>query len=101
MLQLSDLIHSCAEAPGASSSTVASEANTLTTKSHSSSREEKLPRRQVTGGYLAYYHDLLFYKGAMTAEELLSASEDRSYRLETVGFGVANWYLVQGLASAA
>ncbi len=32
---------------------------------------------QVTGGYLAYYNDLLFYRGAMTAEELLSASEDR------------------------
>ncbi len=63
-----------AEAPGASSSTVASEANTLTTKSHSSSREEKLLRMQVTGGYLADYHDLLFYRGAMTAEELLSAS---------------------------
>ncbi len=45
---------------------------------------------------VAYYHDLLFYKGLKTADELLSPGEDAPYRLETVGFGVANWLLVEG-----
>lgn len=45
---------------------------------------------------VAYYHDLLFYKGAKTADELLSVGDEGPYRLETVGFGVANWYLVEG-----
>lgn len=45
---------------------------------------------------LAYYHDLLFYKGLKEADELLSPGEDAPYRLETVGMGVANWLLVQG-----
>jgi tetratricopeptide (TPR) repeat protein len=45
---------------------------------------------------VAYYHDLLFYKGVKTADELLSPGEDAPYRLETVGFGVANWLLVEG-----
>jgi tetratricopeptide (TPR) repeat protein len=43
---------------------------------------------------LAYYHDLLLYKGVMTPSQLLGP--DAPYRRETVGFGVANWYLVQG-----
>ena len=45
---------------------------------------------------IAYYHDLLFYKGIKGAEELLSPGEDAPYRLETVGFGVANWLLAEG-----
>lgn len=45
---------------------------------------------------VAYYHDLLFYKGLKTADELLSPGENGPYRLETVGFGVANWLLVEG-----
>jgi len=45
---------------------------------------------------LAYYHDLLLYKGAMTPQELLNPGPDAPYRRETVGYGVANWYLVQG-----
>ncbi len=45
---------------------------------------------------LAYYHDLLFYKGDKTADELLVLDESSPYRLETVGFGVANWMLVNG-----
>lgn len=43
---------------------------------------------------LAYYHDLLLYKGAKTPEQLLGP--DAPYRRETVGYGVANWYLVRG-----
>ena len=50
---------------------------------------------------VAYYHDLLFYKGLKTAEELLNPGEDAPYRLETVAQGVANWYLVQGDTAAA
>ncbi|MGW8266617.1 MAG: tetratricopeptide repeat protein [Longimicrobiales bacterium] len=43
---------------------------------------------------LAYYHDLLLYKGAKTPDQLLGP--EAPYRKETVGYGVANWYLVQG-----
>ena len=50
---------------------------------------------------LAYYHDLLFYRGEKTAEELLNPGEDGPYRLETVAQGVASWYLVQGDTAAA
>lgn len=45
---------------------------------------------------LAYYHDLLFYKGELSAEELLNPGPDAPYRRETVGYGVANWLIVQG-----
>jgi len=53
------------------------------------------------GENLAYYHDLLFYKGVKTADELLNPGPDGPYRLETVGYGVANWMLVQGDTTAA
>lgn len=45
---------------------------------------------------VAYYHDLLYYKGEKTADELLDPGPDAPYRMETVGFGVANWMLAQG-----
>jgi len=45
---------------------------------------------------VAYYHDLLFYKGIMTADQLLNPGPDGPYRRETVGYGVAVWFLVQG-----
>jgi tetratricopeptide (TPR) repeat protein len=45
---------------------------------------------------VAYFHDLLMYKGLMTAEQLLNPGPDAPYRRETVGYGVANWMLVQG-----
>jgi len=45
---------------------------------------------------IAYYHDLLFYKGLKTADELLVLDDDSPYRLETVGFGVAHWMLING-----
>ncbi len=50
---------------------------------------------------LAYYHNLLSYKGVLTAEELLDPGPDAPYRRETVGYGVANWFLVQGDTAAA
>ncbi len=45
---------------------------------------------------VAYYHDLLYYKGLKSAEQLLAPGDGAPYRLETVGFGVANWFLVVG-----
>jgi tetratricopeptide (TPR) repeat protein len=50
---------------------------------------------------VAYYHDLLFYKGVLTADELLNPGPDAPYRMETVGYGVANWFLVQGDTAGA
>lgn len=50
---------------------------------------------------VAYYHDLLMYKGVMTPEQLLNPGPDAPYRRETVGYGVANWMLVQGDTAAA
>jgi tetratricopeptide (TPR) repeat protein len=57
---------------------------------------ESIPPDLPVEENVAYYHDLLFYKGLKTADELLSPGEDAPYRLETVGFGVANWLLVEG-----
>lgn len=45
---------------------------------------------------IAYYHDLLFYKGLKTEEELLDPGDDAAYRFETVGYGVVNWHLAHG-----
>lgn len=50
---------------------------------------------------VAYYHDLLFYKGVMTADQLLNPGPEAPYRRETVGYGVANWLLVQGDSAGA
>jgi len=50
---------------------------------------------------VAYYQDLLFYKGLRTAEELLEPGPDAGFRLETVGFGIANWRVAEGDAAAA
>jgi tetratricopeptide (TPR) repeat protein len=58
-----------------------------------------IPEDLEIGANLPYYHDLLFYKGLKTADELLAP--DSPYRLETVGYGVANWYLAQGDTVAA
>ena len=46
--------------------------------------------------YRNYYNTLLFYKGHITAEELLSVSKNDPYDFETVAYGVANWYLIEG-----
>ena len=57
---------------------------------------EKVPVDLEIGENLPYYHDLLFYKGVMTADQLLNPGEDAPYRKETVGYGIANWLIVQG-----
>ena len=45
---------------------------------------------------VAYYHNLLYYNGLMSEEELLEPGEDAPYRFETVGYGVANWHIANG-----
>jgi tetratricopeptide (TPR) repeat protein len=57
---------------------------------------EGVPSDLVIGENLAYYHDLLFYKGEKTSDELLNPGPDGPYRRETVGYGVANWMIAQG-----
>jgi tetratricopeptide (TPR) repeat protein len=57
---------------------------------------EGVPSDLEIGENLAYYHDLLFYKGEKTAEELLDPGPDGPYRRETVGYGVANWMIAHG-----
>lgn len=44
----------------------------------------------------AYHHVLLFYKGEMSEDVLLRPDNPAGYRLETVGYPVAAWYLTQG-----
>lgn len=55
---------------------------------------ERVPSDLEIGENIAYYHDLLFYKGELSADDLLGP--DAPYRKETVGYGVVNWYLFQG-----
>ena len=55
-----------------------------------------IPLGLEIGENLPYYHDLLFYKGQMTADQLLNPGPEAPYRRETVGYGVANWLIVQG-----
>jgi tetratricopeptide (TPR) repeat protein len=57
---------------------------------------DRIPVGLEIGENVAYYHDLLFYKGVLTADELLNPGADAPYRRETVGYGVANWWLAQG-----
>jgi tetratricopeptide (TPR) repeat protein len=62
---------------------------------------EAVPDDLTISENIAYYHDLLLYKGLKTTEELLDPGPDAPYRRETVGYGVANWLLVQGDTAAA
>lgn len=55
-----------------------------------------LPSDLEVGTNVAYHHNLLLYRGEKTEEELLDIRPDGPYRLETVGFGVANRRLAQG-----
>ncbi len=50
---------------------------------------------------VAYYQNLLMDMGAVTADELLNPGPDAPYRLETVGYGVANRMLVAGDTAGA
>lgn len=53
------------------------------------------PEMPVTEN-VAYHHDLLMYKGLVDIDELLNPGPDAPYRLETVGYGVANWLIAHG-----
>ena len=50
---------------------------------------------------LAYYHDLLFYKGELAEDDLLGVGPEGPYRFETVAQGVANRRLVLGDTAGA
>jgi len=50
---------------------------------------------------VAYYYDLLFYRGLKTEDELLNVGEDAPFRVETVAQGVANWRLIHGDTAGA
>ena len=60
-----------------------------------------IPAEMTVSENVAYYHDLLLYKGLMDVEELLNPGPDGPYRMETVGFGVANWFLANGESERA
>jgi tetratricopeptide (TPR) repeat protein len=50
---------------------------------------------------VSYYDDLLFYKGLRTADEILNPDEPDGNSFATTGFGVANYYIVEGDTEAA
>lgn len=50
---------------------------------------------------IAYHHDLLYRKGLMSEDELMAGVASGRYRLETVGFAVANSRLVEGDTAGA
>lgn len=58
-----------------------------------------LPTDLPVSENLAYYHSLLMKRGEMAQEELLA--DDAPYRLETVGYGIANHRIVQGDTAGA
>lgn len=45
---------------------------------------------------VAYWENLRLHKGLVEEEALLDPADDAGYRLETVGFGVANRWIAQG-----
>jgi tetratricopeptide (TPR) repeat protein len=60
-----------------------------------------IPDGLEVGENLSYYQTLLFVKGAKTADELLAAVSDSTFRLETVGYGIATRHLAKGDTAAA
>lgn len=44
----------------------------------------------------AYYLNLLFYKGRLTEEEVLSPENRQKHWYESLAYGIANWHLVEG-----
>lgn len=45
---------------------------------------------------LAYYRRILMYKGVLKPDQVLSPSETDARQIATQGYGVGNWYLVEG-----
>jgi tetratricopeptide (TPR) repeat protein len=62
---------------------------------------ERIPDDLDIQENIAYYHNLLLDQGGKTEDELLSPGPDAPYRLETVGFGVANRQLARGDTTTA
>ncbi|NJD09908.1 MAG: hypothetical protein FIB01_05495 [Gemmatimonadetes bacterium] len=60
-----------------------------------------IPDGLEVGENLSYYTDLLFARGARTADQILAQVSDSTYRLETVGYGIATRYLAAGDTAAA
>jgi len=60
-----------------------------------------IPDGLEVGENLSYYTDLLFARGAKTADEILAQVSDSTYRLETVGYGIATRFLAKGDTAAA
>lgn len=55
-----------------------------------------LPEEMDVSENVAYWYDLQFYRGAVEADELLNPGPDAPYRRETVGYGIANWWIAVG-----
>ncbi len=45
---------------------------------------------------VAHYKRLLFYKGIMEEREISPGSNADEREIVTLGYGIANWYLVEG-----
>lgn len=56
---------------------------------------DELPADLPVETNVAYHHLLLMYQGERSAEELLDPPDEMPYRMETVGYGVAHWWLTQ------
>lgn len=57
---------------------------------------ETIPDDLEVSENMAYYHNLLYARGLMRAEDLLNPPPGSPYRLETVGYGVATRMLAAG-----
>jgi tetratricopeptide (TPR) repeat protein len=62
---------------------------------------QAIPDGLEVGENLSYYTDLLFARGARTAAEILAQVADSTFRLETVGYGIATRHLARGDTAAA
>ncbi|NJD09915.1 MAG: hypothetical protein FIB01_05530 [Gemmatimonadetes bacterium] len=60
-----------------------------------------IPDGLEVGENLSYYTNLLLARGARRADEVLAQVSDSTYRLETVGYGIATRYLARGDTVAA
>ncbi len=60
-----------------------------------------IPEGLEVGENMSYYQDLLFAKGVRTVDEIMAGVADSTYRLETVGYGIATRHLAKGDTAAA
>ena len=62
---------------------------------------EAISPEMDVGTNTAYHHVLLFYKGLLSEEDLLSPDNPAEYRFETVAYPVAAWHLAEGDTAVA